>query len=160
MKTAREILEKHTNWEYGISDEDCIISMEEYAEQFKQVEKPLNISDSDIFLAEREECLRHFKFDSIIETMENAKVINEFGAGFDEGAKWYRDQIKVSFRDELVKLLGTDNAWPLVNVMEKLVESTEILLHKKDYDRHGWEEVSHCVERGKEIIEYLKTKNQ
>ena len=31
--------------------------------------------------------------------------------------------------------------WPARDVVEKLVEATDILLNEKDYDGHGWEEI-------------------
>jgi len=42
--------------------------------------------------------------------------------------------------------------WPAVDVIAKLVEAAEILLHRCDYDGHGYEEIAACVERAKELI--------
>ena len=55
----------------------------------------------------------------------------------------------------LQSVLALDNAWCLKDVMKKLIEASEILLHQKNYDGHGWEEISHCVDRGKEIVSIL-----
>jgi|WetSurMetagenome_2_1015567.scaffolds.fasta_scaffold00103_17 hypothetical protein len=56
-------------------------------------------------------------------------------------------------RDAVIeKLLESDNSWSTIDVLKKLIEATEILLHEKNYDGHGWEEISHCVKRGKEIL--------
>ena len=55
----------------------------------------------------------------------------------------------------LQSVLALDNAWCLKDVMKKLIEASEILLHQKNYDGHGWEEINHCVERGKEIVSIL-----
>jgi len=33
-----------------------------------------------------------------------------------------------------------------------LVEAADILLHKKDYDGHGWEEMEICYKIGLEIL--------
>ena len=52
-------------------------------------------------------------------------------------------------------ILGLDNSWSLKDVLNKLIEASEILLHQKNYDGHGWEEINHCVERGKEIVSTL-----
>ncbi len=49
-----------------------------------------------------------------------------------------------------------ENPWPLVDVLKKLVEATDILLHEKAYDRAGWEEMEHCYKRGKEIIKKIE----
>jgi len=56
-------------------------------------------------------------------------------------------------------ILGLDNAWPLKNVLEKLIEATNILLHNKSYDGQGYEEMQICVSRAKEIIGELSTKS-
>jgi hypothetical protein len=42
--------------------------------------------------------------------------------------------------------------WPTVDVIAKLVEAAEILLHRCDYDGHGYEEIAACVERAKELL--------
>lgn len=55
----------------------------------------------------------------------------------------------------LQSVLALDNAWCLKDVIKKLIEASEILLHQKNYDGHGWEEISHCVDRGKEIVSIL-----
>ncbi len=52
-------------------------------------------------------------------------------------------------------ILGLDNSWSLKDVLKKLIEASEILLHQKNYDGHGWEEINHCVEIGKEIVSTL-----
>jgi len=54
--------------------------------------------------------------------------------------------------DKWIDILGLKNAWPLKDVLKKLIEASEILLLKKDYDGHDWEEISRCVTRGKEIL--------
>lgn len=43
--------------------------------------------------------------------------------------------------------------WPIHDVVSKLVEASEILLHKKNYDGHGWEEISHAVAYAKQWLE-------
>ena len=52
--------------------------------------------------------------------------------------------------------MDSDKAWSTYHVIEKLVESADILLHKKDYDGHGWEEIEICYQRGKEILQQIK----
>ena len=54
------------------------------------------------------------------------------------------------------EILGLDNSWPLYDTLVKLVEATDILLHKKDYDGCNWEEMELCFSRGKEIIKNLE----
>jgi hypothetical protein len=53
------------------------------------------------------------------------------------------------------KIIGQTEAWPLVDVLKKLTEASEILLHRKNYDGHGWEEIAKCVERAKQITSLL-----
>lgn len=48
-------------------------------------------------------------------------------------------------------ILMLDRPYSLKHVIDKLVEASEILLHNKNYDGHGWELISHCVDLGKEI---------
>lgn len=47
------------------------------------------------------------------------------------------------------KALMEDQSWPLRDVLAKLIEASEILMHQKNYDGHGWEQISHAIERGK-----------
>ncbi len=43
------------------------------------------------------------------------------------------------------------NAWPVNDVLSKLVEAAEILLHQCDYDGHGYEEIAEAVQRAKQL---------
>jgi hypothetical protein len=52
--------------------------------------------------------------------------------------------------------LDMDQCWPTKDVLDKLIEAAEILLHKHDYDGHGWELIAHAVDRGKEISARIK----
>ena len=56
-------------------------------------------------------------------------------------------------------ILGLDNPYPLHIVLEKLKWATNYLLHKKNYDGHGYEELNQCVRRAEEIISCLKELN-
>ena len=62
---------------------------------------------------------------------------------------------QTSVMPSLQSVLALDNAWCLKDVLKKLIEASEILLLQKNYDGHGWEEISHCVDRGKEIVSIL-----
>jgi hypothetical protein len=57
---------------------------------------------------------------------------------------------------EMKDLFGFEESWDLISVLNKLISSTEILLNKKDYDGHGWEEVQHCVKKGKEYVSKME----
>lgn len=45
--------------------------------------------------------------------------------------------------------------WPLLDVLKKLVEASEILLREKDYDGDGWEQIHYAAESAKKIINQL-----
>lgn len=55
-----------------------------------------------------------------------------------------------------VEILRFSEPWSLLEVMKKLVEASDILLHQKDYDRLGWEEHEHAFREGKKIIQALE----
>lgn len=52
--------------------------------------------------------------------------------------------------------LDGDNSCDTLSVIAKLVEAADILLHKKDYDGHGWEEIEICYKRGLKILQQHK----
>lgn len=56
---------------------------------------------------------------------------------------------------ELEELLGLSKPWCLKDVLVKLVSASNILLLDKNYDGHGWEEISHCVDEAKNIEEII-----
>jgi hypothetical protein len=47
-------------------------------------------------------------------------------------------------------------AWNTASVLAKLIEAADILLHEKNYDGHGWEQIEICHKRGLEILSLLK----
>ena len=55
------------------------------------------------------------------------------------------------------EVLGHNNPWPLVDVLRKLTEASDTLLNRYNYDGHSHEEISICIERGKEIIKLLES---
>ena len=55
----------------------------------------------------------------------------------------------------LEEVLGVEKNWPLLDTLIKLVESTEILLKREDYDRHAWEQLSATVQSGREFTSLL-----
>lgn len=52
-------------------------------------------------------------------------------------------------------LLDLDNPWPTKDVLQKLIDATKILLHKKDYDGPNYEEMEICVKRAEALVEAL-----
>lgn len=54
--------------------------------------------------------------------------------------------------ERLRAVLMEHEPWPLRDVLAKLVEAGDILMHEKNYDGHGWEQISHAIERGKAAL--------
>ncbi len=54
------------------------------------------------------------------------------------------------------ELLQLDNPWPLIDVLDKLQDSADKLLHKYNYDGAGHEEVLLCLNRAKEIVKSME----
>jgi len=44
---------------------------------------------------------------------------------------------------------GMDTPWPTHDLLDKLADATDILLHDKDYDGHGWEILQQCMEEAR-----------
>ncbi len=55
----------------------------------------------------------------------------------------------------LVVIERMDTPWPLVDVLRSLCNATEILLHERGYDAHGWETIQHAYEAGLKILAAL-----
>src|SRR5690606_31284761 len=45
--------------------------------------------------------------------------------------------------------------WSLPEILKKLIESADILLHDKNYDGLGWEEHEYAFRKGKELLKTL-----
>lgn len=58
------------------------------------------------------------------------------------------------------EVIGGDNAWDIYSIINKLCEATDILLHKKDYDGHGWEEMEVCYKLGKKIVDDFNSRRE
>lgn len=101
-------------------------------------------------------------------TVEEAQCYHQ---GFIGGATAYareRGDSTLKTRNEILDKLMTEQAWKTVEAMEsamatadpwptkdvisKLIEAAELLLHRHDYDGHGYEEIAAAVERAKQII--------
>jgi len=59
-------------------------------------------------------------------------------------------------KELLDKIIRIGEPFPLVDVLKKLTEATDILLHKHDYDGDRWEEMHICLDKGREIIKILE----
>lgn len=62
----------------------------------------------------------------------------------------------VSGEELTEEIIQLKEPWPLKDIIGKLVEASEILLNNKNYDGHGWEEISHATKMGKDVIKKLE----
>lgn len=78
--------------------------------------------------------------------------------GFKEGYKAaLQNKVSEGYASlPIDEIIGADQPWPLSDILNKLIQASEILLHKKSYDGHGYEEISHAVKRAKEISSLFK----
>lgn len=76
-------------------------------------------------------------------------------SGFDTAAAPHTSGMDGAYKPSIDDILGNADPWPLKDVLAKLIEAAEILLVKKDYDGHGWEEIHHAINRAKKIQELL-----
>jgi hypothetical protein len=60
----------------------------------------------------------------------------------------------------LDKILRIDQPYSLQEVFKGLIEATDILLHKKDYDGHGWEKLEYCYNQAEVMQNDLDKLNQ
>lgn len=58
------------------------------------------------------------------------------------------------------EVIGGDNAWDIYSIINKLCEATDILLHKKDYDGHGWEAMEVCYKLGRKIVDDFNSRRE
>ena len=56
----------------------------------------------------------------------------------------------------LNNILGSNTPFPLNEILKGLIESAHILLHKKDYDGHGWEHLEHCYKKAKDVNDLIE----
>lgn len=108
------------------------------------------------------------------------EMIEKFAANSSEDINWQRnfyagawyardiyeqqrekDLAEIEKRDKKTgELLGVGNPYPLSDVLQRLVDAAEYLLHNKSYDGHDYEEISICKGRAKDIIKALQQKTQ
>lgn len=111
------------------------------------------------------------ELDKIIEEVESLHpykisgkpdTYSQYNEGFSDACDILGERVKKliqSLKEREREILQLNEHWTTADVLEKLIEASEILLHDKDYDGHGWEKIEHCVERGKEINKVLKNRN-
>lgn len=70
------------------------------------------------------------------------------GEAIDHHLEWHE-----KLMDGVKALLGSDQAWPLRDVLKILAGAAEHLLKDHDCDAHGYENVDEAVKRAREFIE-------
>ena len=71
--------------------------------------------------------------------------------------KEYEDKIQKQ-NEILLKITGWDQPYNLTEILSRLVFATDYLLHVKDYDGHNHEELNQSIDRAKEILQFLETR--
>ena len=69
----------------------------------------------------------------------------------------YEDKIQKQ-NEILLKITGWDQPYNLTEILSRLVFATDYLLHVKDYDSHNHEELNQSIDRAKEILQFLETR--
>jgi hypothetical protein len=66
--------------------------------------------------------------------------------------------------DVITSFLGLDRPYSLDSVLEKLIETSDILMHQKNYDGNGWEILKEAREQAviykNQIHDYLRQINE
>lgn len=55
----------------------------------------------------------------------------------------------------LRQIFGLDTEWPLSDVLSNLIETSDILLKKHQYDGHGHETLKYATDKAREILKLL-----
>ena len=57
--------------------------------------------------------------------------------------------------DDIKSIVKPEKPYNLVETLKGLIDAADILLHKKNYDGHNWEELEQCYTHGKDFIEII-----
>lgn len=63
---------------------------------------------------------------------------------------------KIVYEAVVLPSLGVDTPWPLVDVLTKLIEATDLLFDRYDYDALGWETIHHARSAARGFVEQLR----
>jgi len=96
--------------------------------------------------------------DSIGGSIHPAKLIRWFiEKGFDVWGDGVNTlPVETHFKEMLERLLGMDTAFPTIDILTRLVDATDKLLHHCSYDGTGWEVLQESMEFAKKRIEAFK----
>lgn len=85
------------------------------------------------------------------------RILTDLSKGLVDKTQYELDlEIALEIADkEKEELMGLENAWPLRDILKKLIESSDILLHEKDYDGHGWELIDKAKEEAEKTVKLL-----
>jgi len=51
-----------------------------------------------------------------------------------------------------LELMENDKPYSLIDILQILADAANVLLHEKDYDRNGYEEIELCVKQARKLI--------
>ena len=81
--------------------------------------------------------------------------------GFENGAKHTKEEYEEKLQKQhetLLKITGWNQPYNLTEILSRLVFATDYLLRVKDYDGHNHEELNQSIDKAKEIIQFLETR--
>ena len=93
------------------------------------------------------------KIESMVINDDNGE---EFVLTFYPSAKFSKERVKKYVLTKAEdSVLGLNNPWSLSQILKKLIEAADILLHEKNYDAHGWELIGAAQESAKKTLKLL-----
>lgn len=68
----------------------------------------------------------------------------------------YLKQNNIALKDAIEIILGMATTFPTIDILKRLSDATDTLLHRHDYDGHGWEVIQYSMEAANARIEEIK----
>lgn len=99
--------------------------------------------------------------DEDVETISRVREMKRKSAVYDKLVTHHKEtfsQLVAQMTADAVVLpsLGVDTPWPLADVLTKLIEATDLLLGRYDYDGLGWESINHARSAARGFVEQLR----
>ena len=110
-----------------------------------------------------EHCKQVFNEKKSSEFVNQAQISFTKGSlfGFESGVKHTKEEYEEKLQKQnetLLKITGWDQPYNLTEILSRLVFATDYLLHVKNYDGHAHEELNQSIDRAKEILQFLETR--
>ena len=167
-----------------LKKEDCMNAMQDYADQeTERLKAELEAKDKEIEMLKNTIAIMQEQDSQLSDVALSVEEIElELGfklSEFVQKYKWLLHAIESWKKEEeiniehvkqlqselselkerhklLNNILGSNTPFPLNEILKGLIESAHILLHKKDYDGHGWEHLEHCYKKAKDVNDLIE----